>query len=306
MRVFLTGASGYLGSLLAERLAELPEVESITGIALKAPESPLPSKVKFRQMDMRSPDLPAIMSGHDVVVHTACIVLWPAKMPVKERDDINFNGVRNVAQAALANKVRRFIHTSSMAAYDPELARGKSNVTEDFPTGNGNSPFYYWNAKAAAEKTLTEMFRTSSAVLTFLRPIYIIGPRNRANAKSYRKNAINFPGRNPRRQFVHEEDVAAAFVQALRTDMPGAFNVVPDGFLRMSDVWTIVGAKFVPTVPLWLASLITDVRWRYFGSPIHPCWVEDMLVDFTGDNAKLKSTGWKPRYNSEEALRSAL
>lgn len=306
MRVFLTGASGYLGSLLAERLAELPEVESITGIALKATESPLPSKVKFLQMDMRSPDLPAIMSGHDVVVHTACIVLWPAKMPVKERDDINLNGVRNVAQAALATKVRRFIHTSSMAAYDPNLVRGKSNVTEDFPIGKGDSSFYYWNAKAAAERTLTEMFGSSAAVLTFFRPIYIIGPRNRANAKSYRENAVKLLGCNPRRQFVHEEDVAAAFVQALRTDMPGAFNVVPDGFLRMSDVWTIVGAKFVPTVPLWLASLITDVRWRYFGSPIHPCWVEDMLVDFTGDNAKLKSTGWKPRYNSEEALRSAL
>jgi nucleoside-diphosphate-sugar epimerase len=306
MRIFLTGASGYLGSLLVERLAKLPEVESITGIATKLPTAPLSPKMKFMRMDIRSTNLTKAMSGHDVVVHTACIVLWPAKMTVEERDDINFNGVRNVAQAALANKVRRFIHTSSMAAYDPELARGKSNVTENFPTGNGNSPFYYWNAKAAAEKSLTEMFRTSSAVLTFLRPIYIIGPRNRANAKSYRKNAINFPGRNPRRQFVHEEDVAAAFIRALRTDMPGAFNVVPDGFLRMSDVWTIVGAKFVPTVPLWLASLITDVRWRYFGTPIHPCWVKDMLVDFTGDNAKLKSTGWKPRYNSEEALRSAL
>ena len=56
-RIFLTGASGYLGSLLMERLAELPEVESITGIALSTPRAPLPSKVKFLQMDMRSPDL---------------------------------------------------------------------------------------------------------------------------------------------------------------------------------------------------------------------------------------------------------
>jgi nucleoside-diphosphate-sugar epimerase len=306
MRIFLTGASGYLGSLLVERMSELPEVESITGIATKPPSAPLPPKMKFIRMDIRSQDLTKVMSGHDVVVHTACIVLWPAKMTAEERDDINLNGVRNVAQAALANKVRHFIHTSSMAAYDPKLASGQSNVTEDFPIGDGNSPFYYWNAKAAAEKTLTEMFRPSSAVLTFLRPIYIIGPRNRANAKSYRKNAINFPGCNPRRQFVHEEDVAAAFIQALRTEMPGAFNVVPDGFIRMSDVWAIVGAKFVPTLPLSLASLIAGVRWRYFGSPIHPCWVEDMLVDFTGDNAKLKSTGWKPSHTSEEALRSAL
>jgi nucleoside-diphosphate-sugar epimerase len=306
MHIFLTGASGYLGSLLTKRLAELPEVESITGIALSTPTAPLPPKVKFLQMDMRSPDLAAVMAGHDTVVHTACIVLWPAKMSVRERDDINLNGVRNVAQTALANKITRFIHTSSMAAYDPNLAQGKSDVTEDFPTGRGDSPFYYWNAKAAAEQILKEIFSPSSTLLTFLRPIYIIGPRNRANAKSYRANAINFPGRNPRRQFIHEEDVVAAFIRALRTDMPGAFNVVPDDFIRVSDVWKIVGAKFVPTVPLWLANLVTGIRWRYFGSPIHPSWVQDMLVDFTGSNAKLKATGWRPQFGSEQALHSAL
>ncbi len=208
--------------------------------------------------------------------------------------------------AALANKVRRFIHTSSMAAYDPRLARGKSDVTEDFPTGNGDSPFYYWNAKAAAERVLAEMFAGSGAVLTFFRPIYIIGPRNRANAKSYRKNAVNFPGCNPRRQFIHEEDVAAGFVRALRTDMPGAYNMVPDDFIRMSDVWRIAGAKFVPTVPVWLASAVAGLRWRLLGAPFHPSWVRDILVDFTGSNARLKRTGWKPSYSSEEALRSAL
>ena len=305
-RIFLTGASGYLGSLLLERLAELPEVEGITGIALSTPRAPLPSKVKFLQMDMRSPDLAAVMAGHDVVVHTACVVLWPAKMSVQERDDINLNGVRNVARAAIANKITRFIHTSSMAAYDPVLAVGKSDVTEDFPIGKGDSSYYYWNAKAMAEQALKETLNGSSMVLTFLRPIYIIGPRNRANARSYRNNATNFPGQNPRRQFIHEEDVAAAFIHALRTDLPGAFNVVPDDFIRMREVWKIVGAKFVPTAPLWLARGITGIRWRYFGSLIHPSWVQDMLVDFTGSNAKLKDTGWRPQFGSEHALRSAL
>jgi hypothetical protein len=31
-----------------------------------------------------------------------------------------------------------------------------------------------------------------------------------------------------------------------------------------------------------------------------------MLVDFTGSNSRLKSTGWRPRYGSAEALRTAL
>src|SRR5271170_6799009 len=157
MRVFLTGSSGYVGSLLLESLAESPAIESITGIALKSPTRPLPAKAKFMQMDIRSADLTTVMAGHDVVVHTACIVLWPAKMSKTERDDINLNGVRKVAQAALANKVSRFVHASSMAAYDPLLSRGKTDMTETFPLGKGDSSFYYWNGKASAERILTEI-----------------------------------------------------------------------------------------------------------------------------------------------------
>ena len=305
-RIFLTGASGYLGSLLAERMAELPEVETITGIASTSPTRPLPPKTTFTRMDIRSAELESSMAGNDVVVHTACVVLWPAKMPASQRDDINLNGIGNVARAAKANRVRRFIHASSMAAYDPALGRGKSDVAEDFPLGSSDSPFYYWNAKAAAERTLTELLGNTDTVLTMFRPIYIIGRRNQATVQSYRQNAVNLFGHNPRRQFVHEEDVAAAFVLALRQDMPGAFNVVPNDFMRMSEVWQVVGVKTVPTIPLWLACWVTWLRWRYFGSPIHPSWVKDMLVDFTGLNAKLKGAGWQPQYGSFQALRAAL
>ena len=124
-RIFLTGASGYLGSLLAERLAELPDVEAITGIALSPLRGKAPAKMTFHQTDMRSPDVAKLMAGHDVVIHTACIVLWPHSMSVAERDDINLNGVRNVAKAAVANGVKRFIHTSSIAAYDPIQIKGQ-------------------------------------------------------------------------------------------------------------------------------------------------------------------------------------
>jgi nucleoside-diphosphate-sugar epimerase len=304
MRVFLTGANGYVGRVLGEQLARLPEITRITGIGRTHPPAPLPDKFKFIRLDIRSPDLAATMVGHDAVIHTACIVHWPAKMPVQERDDINLDGTRNVARAAAANRIRRFIHASCMAVYDPVQLRGKSDVAEDFPTGKGNSPYYYWNAKAMAEAILVGIL-DSCSLLTFFRPAHIAGPRNHAMVASYQKNAVRFPGRNPRRQFIHEADLAAAFIQALFQDMPGAFNVVPDDYLHMADVWKIAGAKFVPTIPLPLARLIASVRWRFLGSTIHASWVEDMLIDFTGSNAKLKQAGWKPRFTGTEALRSA-
>jgi nucleoside-diphosphate-sugar epimerase len=206
MRIFLTGASGYLGHTLVERFAREPEIEGITGIDLLQPTAPLPPKVKFVEMDIRSPDLITAMAGHHEAVHTAFIVKWMAQMPAKVRDDINLNGARNVAQAAVVNKVRRFILASSMAAYEPRLVRGEVGVTEDFPIGTGDS----------------------------------------------------------------------------------------------------FGVKFVPVVPLWLARVVAAVRWRYFGSATHPSWVEALLADFTGSNTKLRAAGWKPKYGSAEALRTAL
>ena len=107
MRVFLTGISGYLGGVLAEHFSHVGEIERITGIDVVPPKSPLPEKVRFTQMDMRSPEVSAAMAGHDAVVHTAFIVLWPAKMPAAERNDINLNGTRNVAESAVANRVQR-------------------------------------------------------------------------------------------------------------------------------------------------------------------------------------------------------
>lgn len=307
MRIFLTGVSGYLGTVLAEHLAPLPEVDTITGIDIAPPPTPLPATVRFIPMDMRSPELPMLMAGHDVVIHTAFVVLWPARMPVTLRDDINLNGVRNVAQAAIAANARRFIQASSIAAYDPEQAPGRDALTEAFPLSRGDSPFYYANGKALAERTLQEVLAPAGIGLTIFRPCYIVGPRNRATVKSFRNNPIKIRGRNPRLQFIHEADVAAAFIQALRTEMPGIYNLVPDDYLHWDEVLHIVGVRTALTVPLGVARLFMTVAWRYFGSPTHPTWLlNDLLDDFTVSNARLRATGWMPRYRSEAALRAAL
>src|SRR3990172_9547132 len=99
IKVFITGAGGYLGSVLATQLAGMPEVDSITGVVNHTlPPSPLPDKVNLIKMDIRSPELADAMSEHDFVIHSAFIVQWLTNMPAAVRDDINFNGTRNVAQ----------------------------------------------------------------------------------------------------------------------------------------------------------------------------------------------------------------
>lgn len=306
MKIMVTGAGGYLGSVLVTQLSSMPEIDEITGIVNRTiPRNPLPEKVNLVKMDIRSPEIADIMAGHDFVIHTAFIVQWPANMSAMVRDDICLNGTRNVAQAAVRNKVHGLLHASSLAAYDPIQAEEKVNLSEDCPIGTGKSPMYYWNNKAITEKILTEILSSSTVTLTLFRIPYIIGPSNHATVPGFRQNAVLFPGHNPRAQFIHEDDVVQAFMQAIRSNMPGAFNVVPDDYIRLGEVYQMLEAKPI-TVPLWLAKLIAYIRWRFLGSPTHPSWIQATLVDFSASNAKLKTTGWMPHYSCAEAIRTAL
>jgi UDP-glucose 4-epimerase len=307
LKVFVTGASGYLGGVITTHLAKMPEIESITGtFNSTTPGPPASPKIRFIKMEIRSPDLATIMAGHEIVIHSASVIFWKARMPARVRDDINFNGTRNVANAAVKNQVQRFIHASSVAVYDPDLARGKHDLSEDFPIGKGVSRLYYPNCKAMSERMLTEILDPAGITLTFLRPTYVTGPNDRQDLKGFRDNPVIFTNCDPLLQFVHEDDVAKAFVQAVKGEMPGAYNVVPDDCICVSKFTRLHTAKWVPIAPVWLVRLITHIRWRYFGSSIHPSWIDSMAIDTTWSNAKLKATGWQPDYDCAAAIRSAL
>ena len=304
-RVFLTGVNGYLGGVLAEHLSRMDEVQSITGLDIAPPKRPLPPKVRFLQMDMRAPELAGAMAGHDVVVHTAFIVLWPKKMDARERDDVNLNGIANVARSAAQAKVRKFIQASSNFAYNPAIVKGQLGVTEDSPIGDGTSSIYYWNGKAAAERTLHEILDPTDIVVTMFRPPYIVGPRNPVTVQTFRENACRLMGHDVHAQMIHEDDLAAAFVQAVRTDMPGTFNSCPDDSILASRMMQVMRVKFAPVMPVWLVRTILHLRWRWLGGRTHTSWLDAALVDFTCSNAKLRATGWTPAYTSEQALAAA-
>ncbi len=306
MRIFITGLSGYVGSYLAEYFSRLDEVECITGISRSKPGATLPAKVSWAPMDIRSPDLISAMSGHDIVLHNAFIVHWTSGLPQKERIDINSRGIENVAKAAIASGVQQFIDCSSIAAYDVRKVAGQTDVTEEWPTGTGDSNLYYPDEKSRAEFRLVELIGPSRITLTIFRPSYIIGPHDQLVISGYRNKPFTFIGHNPRMQYIHEDDLGDAYLKAIEERLAGVFNLVPDDFTRWKDVLRIVGVKHPVPLPAWLGRFMMGVQWKLLNEKIHPDWMDIHFLDYTFSNAKLKSTGWKPRYSSDDALRSAI
>lgn len=150
--VIVTGASGLLGSIIAEMFAErnIP----VTGLYNSAPP-PLSNKnIQWTKCDVTdSPSLVKIFEGAQAVVHAAAIVSFAQKNK-KKMLEVNVGGTANVVNACLINHVKRLIHISSVAAIGKPA---KENiVTEKTSWAHASKPSNYGESKYLAE---LEVFR---------------------------------------------------------------------------------------------------------------------------------------------------
>src|SRR5688572_26605555 len=110
--VAVTGASGYLGRILLERLGTHPAVARVVGIDTAEPQATT-RNLEFYRMDIRSPDLPRVVQGCNVLVHLAFTV----NDDPAETLDVNVGGTRLALEAALHAGVRKFVFASSTMVY---------------------------------------------------------------------------------------------------------------------------------------------------------------------------------------------
>lgn len=182
MNVAITGASGYVGINLAHVLLEAGH----TVTALDRVRSPaLDDRVHWRNVDiLDSQSVRSALQGAEVVYHLA------AKITLKQDDpvawQINTEGVRIVAEAALACGVRRMVHISSMASFD--LAKCNGCLSEDSPrVSAADAPVYGRSKLAGEEQFLRIVERGLDGVICY--PTALYGPLDNIDALS-RINAV--------------------------------------------------------------------------------------------------------------------
>jgi 2-alkyl-3-oxoalkanoate reductase len=170
MKVFVTGAGGFLGSHVVERL--LAAQHSVT--AMIRPASSVPGwagRVTLYRGDLRAPNgMLEALQDVDVVVHLAA--------GTSGSDDVQFTasvvGTEKLLEVLSQSKVKRLVHVSSLVVYDWTKARGElteESAMDDAIYDMGG----YAIAKLWQERIITRFSEQHGLQTTILRPGFIWG-----------------------------------------------------------------------------------------------------------------------------------
>jgi nucleoside-diphosphate-sugar epimerase len=116
-RVVVIGASGNVGTSVLEALSRDPEVGSIVAVARRTPRDWTRPKTTWRQADVGTDDLVALVRGADAVIHLAWL-FQPTHRPATTWQN-NVIGSIRVFDAVASAGVPVLIYASSVGAYSP-------------------------------------------------------------------------------------------------------------------------------------------------------------------------------------------
>jgi nucleoside-diphosphate-sugar epimerase len=184
MNVLVTGAGGFVGRALCERLEKMQwQVRQAHRRPLQSKSlSSLPDRVNIGDVD-RSTDWRIALSGMDCVVHLAARVHMmndqgPDSLP--EFRQVNAEGTANLARQAADAGVKRFIYLSSIKVNGEFTEPGHPFTADDAPAPEDP----YGISKHEAEQALRQIASDTGMEVVIIRPPLVYGPLVKANFES--------------------------------------------------------------------------------------------------------------------------
>lgn len=303
--VLVTGAAGYLGSLLMSDLAADPgDLTTIVGTDIREPIR-IADGITFVTSDVRDPGLVDILREHsvDVVVHLAAIVS-PGKKPDRDLEySIDVEGTRNVLEASRAADVAKVIVSSSGAAYGYHV--DNPEWIDEADALRGNSGFAYSDHKRLVEEMLAE-WRTKHPELRQLifRPGTILGEgtRNQITDLFDRSIILGIKGSETPFVFIWDHDVVACLRKGIETDATGIYNLAGDGAMPLRSIARAMDKRYVD-VPAGLVQGALGVMKRLGVTQYGPEQVDFLRYRPVLSNKRLKEDfGYTPQKTSEETF----
>lgn len=172
-RVLATGATGLLGAATAELLTRRGDVNLRLFVRDRRKAEMFrdgPAEIVLGDItDSSSVD--RAVAGCDVVIHSVMATGGD------DARQVNIEGTRHVLDAALAHRVERLVHISSVAVYHPVSAGVVDENSPKEPDGSGTS---YHDTKLESEKLALQYEREQALPVVALQPVAVYGPRAEA------------------------------------------------------------------------------------------------------------------------------
>lgn len=229
MKVLVTGASGFLGSHVAERLSA--RGDGVRALVRKTSNTRflerLPNVELFEGSVEQTDRMRDAVEGVDAIVHAAGIV------KARTSDDffaVNVGGTSNLVQAARrtenGHSLKRFVYVSSLEACGPSSDGAPVHIDQEAPVTA------YGRSKLSAEKVVLAV--QGQMPSTILRPAAIYGPRDSEIFEVFRSIQRGLlplvAGGTAKGMWIYATDCADACIRAIDADVPnGRTYFVDDG-----------------------------------------------------------------------------
>ena len=251
--VFITGASGFVGSAVARALSGV----GFTLRALVRSGSPWTNledlDVQLAEGDMRDRDAVfAAAQGARYVFHVAADYrLWAPRR--KEIMRANVDGTRTVMEAARAAGAERIVYTSSVATL--RLHEDGTPADETAPLAEDEAIGTYKRSKVAAER-LVERMVAEGLPAVIVNPSTPIGPRDRRPTPTGRMIVEAAAGRMPGfvdtgLNLVHVDDVAQGHLAALRQGRIGERYILGGENMSLAELLGRIARLTGRAPPRW-------------------------------------------------------
>lgn len=307
-RILVTGADGFIGSHLTERLvARGCDVRAFVhynslGSWGWLDESPAEVRKALDVFagDIRDPHgVRTAMTGCDVVLHLAALIAIPYSYHSPQTYvETNVLGTLNVVQAARDLALERVVHTSTSEVYG--TARFVP-ITEAHPL-QGQSP--YSASKIGADQIALSFHAAFDTPVTVIRPFNTYGPRQSARAViptvisqiAAGAREVRLGALHPTRDFTFVADTVRAF-EALAECDGAVGQVVNAGSGFEISIGDTVRA-IVELMGREIAIVADEQRLRPEASEVERLWA---------DSERMRQlTAWAPEYGGGEGFRRGL
>jgi len=310
-KILITGASGFIGRRLTERLTE--EGTNSIRASSRDPNLGFPGSVETVYVPEinKKTEWRSCLKGCEVVIHLAAKVQQlrnQVEDTLLEFRRINVEGTLNLAKQAAASKVRRFVFLSSVKVH------GESTMPDQFFTSQcpPNPKDAYALSKWEAEQGLRTLETETGLEVTILRPSIVYGPEVSGNFGKLLKLLklgipLPFGSINNLRSFVALDNLVDLIITCI--DHPSAANktfLVSDGedlsttkLLKLTTMAMGVKERLIPIpVP------VLDLVFRMLGKPeLSSRLLGSLQIDLSSTKEILD---WIPPFSVTEGLLRAV